>query len=1040
MEQNQKLKEEFSSGEIDVLQKYSQKLSLEQKTIQSIKSRYNQFLSIYKKPVDSESEHLFILAIIFLNFRENIFEGENKRTIEEGENIGLSDIIKVMDANIPLDLFFKRIITCYEHLGEKEGQKEIFEQNKSKLEKDLQIIQGKYRIYQKFNTIFNGLQLKYVDSSVIKGAENQKPYLEHFKCFSWLIYLHLSEEICNKQGDDIYVKNIYVLLSTCVYTVISLPQNYISDYIKEKQDLNLNSLDKRFEEKENILKIIKELFNSADIQDTSYQYYKGKFLSQIQDFLDDIFENLSIKNAQEEEQSNKKSDEQKAIQFFEKSLQERNIVQINQQMKKDYLANLKQNYDLFDETCFLKTQKVMAPIKNFNNKEGIFPSFSKNQDSRSVPQSHRFLDFTKDSNENSQGELLKQNLKESVPTPKTPQIPYNKMQQTPKSKFQQYPPTPISEHLTNIKWLNFYSNESPTDTLDKYLESIQQGNKEKLRNDLKQKIQKYLEKKNEEEKTLSQQKNQKINNASSFQNNDNAVDKIIYFYFNILEKMILTEEKVLTDVQNKQERIKKFLDDPEFLFGLLTLCITTHFYIQQKISVNLQDLLPICGASALDVYRILSNFAQFDKDMPQNIKQRLFQIERQLLLYNVFEESEKIDVVDMIEEFFNKEQFLKRKDAHKNPKYYQVFSKRLFSHAALRVYEACIELDIKNDSIQNKVWSIIKHIFERQQDLLRKTSLDYLIICSIFIIYIKHKDKFTKKIKLIEGDDSIVKNFSRLEFFQKHKINIRNDLENKNESLTKLKHFYNNVFLPPIKLFVNEDQSAFERVLIKKEQLLLSPLNTAIPRPFYQYSPSINRNQVNVSHFRPSTTPQIQNRVLRMGETIESPLNYLPQKKLQQQGYNTPSVYFRQGDQNQQQNNGQQQQQQQLQQQQNFQMNGQKSQFSQQRNLFKKVNSNRKLDFAEKFQNEENNNKQSGNENDVDVENQQQQQQNCSNNNKQYKIENNENSNTRNSLKSPKFGAQSQISNSSINHQIQMEFGPEQFSSQNDKSFASFQK
>jgi hypothetical protein len=51
-------------------------------------------------------------------------------------------------------------------------------------------------------------------------------------------------------------------------------------------------------------------------------------------------------------------------------------------------------------------------------------------------------------------------------------------------------------------------------------------------------------------------------------------------------------------------------------------------------------LLEKCKINSFDLWRVISNFAKFDKYMPESIKEHLFNLEGRLLLYKVWEEKD----------------------------------------------------------------------------------------------------------------------------------------------------------------------------------------------------------------------------------------------------------------------------------------------------------------------------------------------------------------------------------------------------------------
>lgn len=180
--------------------------------------------------------------------------------------------------------------------------------------------------------------------------------------------------------------------------------------------------------------------------------------------------------------------------------------------------------------------------------------------------------------------------------------------------------------------------------------------------------------------------------------------------------MINSEQKRM---ESPRHLILQLIDNRSFLYALLAICFETYGFISNQKDLELSHLLEKCQINALDFWRLISNFAKIDKFMPFAIKEHLFHIERTVLLYNAWEDGQILPV--MIETFFSDKKGNSNNNnniqpAKHNNLYQETLCKRIFYHCALRVFEICKALELKEE-VSEKVWNVLKYIFENEAQI-----------------------------------------------------------------------------------------------------------------------------------------------------------------------------------------------------------------------------------------------------------------------------------------------------------------------------------
>ena len=90
--------------------------------------------------------------------------------------------------------------------------------------------------------------------------------------------------------------------------------------------------------------------------------------------------------------------------------------------------------------------------------------------------------------------------------------------------------------------------------------------------------------------------------------------------------MITAEELKIDD----QDNIVKLLNNYDFINSLVAICIDTFCFIN-GLKIEFKEVLRVSNINYNDYWRIISNFAHFDKDIHISISEHIFNRERGIL-------------------------------------------------------------------------------------------------------------------------------------------------------------------------------------------------------------------------------------------------------------------------------------------------------------------------------------------------------------------------------------------------------------------------
>lgn len=169
--------------------------------------------------------------------------------------------------------------------------------------------------------------------------------------------------------------------------------------------------------------------------------------------------------------------------------------------------------------------------------------------------------------------------------------------------------------------------------------------------------------------------------------------------------MILLEE---TRVQKNEKIILNLIQNETLLRSIAAICLETFNFIHKYEHVSLTKILQLCQIKALDFWWTISNFAKFDRNIPESVREHLFKLEQWILLYYSWLEGEESR--EIVLSFFKNLGFSEDQYDQQLPQYSEILSRRLINHSALRLKEICTIIDWSVD-LQEKVWAALKYIF-----------------------------------------------------------------------------------------------------------------------------------------------------------------------------------------------------------------------------------------------------------------------------------------------------------------------------------------
>ncbi|EAR91251.2 retinoblastoma-related protein (macronuclear) [Tetrahymena thermophila SB210] len=425
-------------------------------------------------------------------------------------------------------------------------------------------------------------------------------------------------------------------------------------------------------------------------------------------------------------------------------------------------------------------------------------------------------------------------------TPKTPhdiyKMPFQRSHQ-PLLSAPAIQSTPLSNALDNSKWINMYSKSDPIKKIEELMNKINKEYKSQLLEEASQiarDVYYSVKKKNE---------------VSGTDGIEYKVQKVLSFFQNVLEKLISDEEQ-----KNfyKENVLISLLKNKSFIFSVLANCIMTHCFVKDIKGVNLEMVIKQSKITSLDYWRVISNFAKFDRHIPESIKQQLFNIEKQILLYIIWEEKECL-MQNALKKF--------QQDLNKDQPYEHTICRRLIYHSATRVKEISKILEL-DDKIQERIWEALLYVYRSQLQLMNRRYVDQIIICSIYALSLISAELFVGKEIKFKGMLSACEN---LLHFNSEKV--KKTTNDQGESIDII-NFYNQIFLKPMKPYFKSSNNNHIGVheQANTNQMLNVPLRLSVPANFINYTPILKEDmRVTLTPMTPVTQK------LQATESMESP-------------------------------------------------------------------------------------------------------------------------------------------------------------------------
>jgi hypothetical protein len=228
----------------------------------------------------------------------------------------------------------------------------------------------------------------------------------------------------------------------------------------------------------------------------------------------------------------------------------------------------------------------------------------------------------------------------------------------------------------------------------------------------------------------------------------------VKLYVRVLEKLLMAEQakldsshRALKSVGSRAaESIRSIMENGSFHSALLGCCLETVLFVHNLTAVTLQDILRMTATSALDLWKIVNSFTNFDPKMPVPLRRHLRDIEVQIICEFGWEtgspviqaiqlliqshEVSQLSPPSITEEDDESGQSAERPSESLHPSL-QLFFRRVLSHAAHRIVELSDALRLE-EPVREEIWQATKHVLSDHTELLIGRHIDQLICCSIF--------------------------------------------------------------------------------------------------------------------------------------------------------------------------------------------------------------------------------------------------------------------------------------------------------------------
>ncbi|CAD8089010.1 unnamed protein product [Paramecium sonneborni] len=346
--------------------------------------------------------------------------------------------------------------------------------------------------------------------------------------------------------------------------------------------------------------------------------------------------------------------------------EEKTIDQTYKRLHK-YYEKTRKHSDL-DEECFLRQRIVFTPKKDIN-KQTDYSEFETLQ--------------------------KKTKIKSDPPFMQTP-LKDNKFSNTQEKTYfdikkNTNPQTPISKCMELHQWIKKITIQS--------YKCFDDDNQQEFYDQATTKIRRFFE----------------VTEASKSQKQNEQEQTIITLCIAVIDSLMKS---------NEGQFDFKLLKNQKFQFAILGLSLYTYQIVIQKPNIlqNMKQLCTIFEISPLDLFRVIANFAHFNKQMPSTITQQLFELEKHIL-FNLMWQTDTEKLIGIF------------KDS--SQKYFdQELVRRFQNHLALRVKELCkiLQLDIHDFAYQ----AISEFMKNPKLEVLKDTIIDTIIICTFYIIQ-KHQ-------------------------------------------------------------------------------------------------------------------------------------------------------------------------------------------------------------------------------------------------------------------------------------------------------------
>ncbi len=194
-------------------------------------------------------------------------------------------------------------------------------------------------------------------------------------------------------------------------------------------------------------------------------------------------------------------------------------------------------------------------------------------------------------------------------------------------------------------------------------------------------------------------------------------------YYRMLEELLLTEERT-----SKGASIGSLLLTESFHKGVLVAATETTLFVHNSVTLMFEEILDLVDISAFDFWKLLPAFLRFDPSMPSPIVHHFGEIESKILELLAWQR--RSPIYELISHMLSSEPH----DSGQIRYAHERFFKKMLQLAATHIEEITHAMNLRNDTIKEKIWEAAKVCLSAETDLLIDRHVDQLILCGVYAV------------------------------------------------------------------------------------------------------------------------------------------------------------------------------------------------------------------------------------------------------------------------------------------------------------------